>query len=315
MFRFPIIPKRLRYWFILAGLFFAISAPAQGPQPLGGGIGWASFPVTFKIQSPTNVPQSDRYWATNNIYHCQVFSTDGAFSVGNTTLPRTEQRFEPDYTNGGKQSIGEIQYQSTEMAPSNENSYCVFQIHTGDAESTAFGSTTFMLFWFTNNNGSVHDYSGTLLASNLGNKWFQLNVDHNLMNHSIRVWIDKNLVWTQMDNTAGDFYFKDGVYEQSHNPTLQMDAYVTNILMWTNSGVRVPHITDMKTNGRTLTMTANNGTPSGQFKLVSSTNLTLPLNQWKPILTNNFDSNGALNLSTNVIDPNIPLTFYLLQMP
>lgn len=288
---------------------------AQTPQPLGGGIGWASFPVTFKIQSPTNVPQSDRYWATNNIYHCQVFSTDGAFSVGNTTLPRTEQRFEPDYTNGGKQSIGEIQYQSTEMAPSNENSYCVFQIHTGDAESTAYGSTTFMLFWFTNNNGSVHDYSGTLLASNLGNRWFQLNVDHNLMNHNIRVWIDKNLVWTQMDNTAGDFYFKDGVYEQSHNPTLQMDAYVTNILMWTNSGLRVPHITGIKLNGPTLTMTANNGPAGGQFRLVGSTNLTLPKNQWKPILTNNFDSNGDLNLSTNVISLNNPLEFYLLQVP
>jgi hypothetical protein len=306
-------PGFFQFWLIYWGLFLAMTAGAQTPQPLGGGIGWASFPVTFKIQSPTNVPQSARYWATNNIYHCQVFSTDGAFSVGNTTLPRTEQRFEPDYTNGGKQSIGEIQYQSTEMAPSNENSYCVFQIHTGDAESTADGSTTFMLFWFTNNNGSVHDYSGTLLASNLGNKWFQLNVDHNLVNHSIRVWIDKNLVWTQMDNTAGDFYFKDGVYEQSHNPTLQMDAYVTNILMWTNSGVRIPHITGMKTNGKTLTMTATNGTPGGQFTLVSNTNLSLPLNQWKPILTNNFDNNGSLSLSTNIINLNTPLEFYFLQ--
>ena len=123
------------------------------------------------------------------------------------------------------------------MAPSNENSYCVFQIHSGDSESDAFGSTTFMLFWFTNNNGSVHDYSGTQLASNLGNKWFQLNVDHNLVNHMIKVWINRSLVWTQFDNTAGDFYFKDGVYEQDHNPTLQMDTYITNILMWTNSGL------------------------------------------------------------------------------
>ena len=315
MFRFPTMPGLFQRSLICGGLFLAITVRAQTPQPLGGGVGWASFPVTFKIQSPTNVPQSDRYWATNNIYHCQVFSTDGAFSVGNTTLPRTEQRFEPDYTNGGKQSIGEIQYQSTEMALSNENSYCVFQIHTGDAESTADGSTTFMLFWFTNNNGSVHDYSGTLLASNLGNKWFQLNVDHNLVNHSIRVWIDKNLVWTQMDNTAGDFYFKDGVYEQSHNPTLQMDAYVTNILMWTNSGVRIPHITGMKMTGATLTMTANNAPANGQFTLVGSTNLTLPLKQWKPILTNSFDSNGNLNLSTNIINPGIPLEFYILQVP
>ncbi len=214
-------------------LFLAMTASAQ----LGGGMGWVSFPVSFKVQWPTNAAESQRYWFTNNIYHCQAFSNDGAFAVGNTTLPRTEQRFEPDYTNGGKTSIGEIQYQSMEMAPSNENSYCVFQIHSGDSESDAFGSTTFMLFWFTNNNGSVRDYSGTQLASNLGNKWFQVNVDHNLVNHIIKVWINQSLVWTQLDNGAQDFYFKDGVYEQDHNPTLQMDTYITNILMWTNSGL------------------------------------------------------------------------------
>jgi hypothetical protein len=120
------------------------------------------------------------------------------------------------------------------MAPSNENSYCVFQIHTGDAQSTQYGSTTFMLFWFTNNNGSVNDYSGTTLATNLGNRWFTLNCDHNMNAGIVTVWINGGEAWQQRDNGAGDFYFKDGVYEQDHNPTYQMDAYVTNILIWTN---------------------------------------------------------------------------------
>lgn len=200
-----------------------------------GGTGWKPLTVNFKIQSPTNVPQSQRYFFTNNIFHCLVFSNDGAFSVGNTTLPRTEQRFEPDYTNG------EIQYQSTMMAPANENSYCVFQIHTGDAQSSTYGSTTFMAFWFTNYGGSVHDYSGTTLATNLGNQWFQLNVDHNLVTRTIRVWINRALVWTQQDNGAGDFYFKDGVYEQNHNPTYEMDTYITNTLReWISSGTNPP---------------------------------------------------------------------------
>ncbi len=200
-----------------------------------GGTGWHVLPLNFKVQWPTNASESARYFFTNNIYHCLTYSNDGAFSIGNTTLPRTEQRFNPDYTNG------EIQYQSVMMAPSNENSYCVFQIHTGDAQSDAYGSTTFMLFWFTNSGGSVHDYSGTTLATNLGNKWFQLNVDHNLATGTIRVWVNQQLVWTQQDNGAGDFYMKDGVYEQSHGPTLQMDTYITNsIMMWTNSGTNPP---------------------------------------------------------------------------
>ena len=219
-------------WSGCALVFWATTCRAQ----LGNEMGWASFPVTFKIQSPTNASENDRYWTTNNIYHCEVFSNDGAFEPGNTTLPRTEQRFVPDYTNGGSAPIGEIQYQSLVMAPSNENSYCVFQIHTGDAESTQYGATTFMLFWFTNDNGSVRNYSGTELARDLGNQWFQLNVDHNLVSHAIKVWINRQLVWVQQDNGAGDFYFKDGVYEQKHKPTVQMDTYLTNIRMWTNSG-------------------------------------------------------------------------------
>jgi hypothetical protein len=199
-----------------------------------GGTGWTPKTLNFKIQSPTNVSQSLRYWFTNNIYHCLTYSNDGAFSVGNTTLPRTEQRFNPDYTNG------EIHYQAMFNVPGDENSYSIFQIHTGDAQSDTFGSTTFMAFWFTNNGGSVHDYSGTTLATNLANKWFQLNFDHNVVTRTIRVWIDKKLVWTQQDNGAGDFYIKDGVYEQSHGPTLRMDTSISNILEWTSSGTNPP---------------------------------------------------------------------------
>jgi hypothetical protein len=302
---------------LLMPALLAVTAWAQSPQPLGGGIGWAPYPVSFKIQWPTNAAEDQRYWFTNNIYHCEVFSNDGAFEAGSTTLPRTEQRFEPDYTNGGAAPIGEIQYQSFEMAPSNENSYCVFQIHSGDAEEDAYGSTTFMLFWFTNNNGSVRDYSGTELASDLGNKWFQVNADHNLVNHSIRVWINQQLVWTQQDNGAGDFYFKDGCYEQSHNPTLKMDAYITNILMWTNSGKAVvtlpmPRITTINLNGTTLTITATNGADGGQYTLLESTNLTLPLNRWAPVLTNNFDAEGEMRLSTNLLNP-AAAQFYILS--
>jgi hypothetical protein len=304
-------------FFIYLPLFILLwsTASAQTPQPLGGGTGWHAYPVTFKIQWPTNVAEDKRYWFTNNIYHCQVFSNDGAFSVGSTTPPRTEQRFEPDYTNSGAAPIGEIQYQSMEMAPSNENSYCVFQIHTGDAEEKAYGSTTFMLFWFTNNNGSVRDYSGTQLASNLGNKWFQVNVDHNLVNHGIRVWINQELVWTQQDNSAGDFYFKDGTYEQDHNPTYEMDAYITNILMWTNSGVAtlpVPRITAISLAGTTLTLTATNGADGSQYVLLDSTNIARSLKQWTPFLTNNFDAGGNLWVSTNLLNPGVE-EFYILS--
>jgi ricin-type beta-trefoil lectin protein/alginate lyase len=194
-----------------------------------GGVGWNSKGLKFHVQSPTNAPQSQRYYITNGYYHMLVYSNDGAFSIGNTTAPRTEQRFDPDYTNGI------IHYQATMMTDTNSSSVCLFQIHTGDAQSPAFGSTTFMLFWFSSNNGSVHDYSGTTLVTNLSGKWFTLNCDHNMNSRVITVWINGKEVWQQLDAGAGDFYFKDGGYVQpSHGPTYEMQNNVTNILIWTN---------------------------------------------------------------------------------
>ncbi|MGH7952542.1 MAG: autotransporter-associated beta strand repeat-containing protein [Limisphaerales bacterium] len=233
-------------------MLLIISASAQI-----GGSGWSPKNVKFNVQWPYNTNESSRYTLSNGVYHCLVYSNDAPFKVDTTTLPRTEQRFTPDYTNG------DIQYQATLMAPSDENSYCIFQIHTGDAQSPTYGSTTFMLFWFTSDGGSVHDYSGTELAKNLGNRWFQLNVDHNLVTRAIKVWINQKLVWTQEDNGAGDFYMKDGVYEQHHNPTLQMDAYLTNILMWNSPGSPIVPLT---WTGRT------NGVNVGAWDLGMTTN-------------------------------------------
>ena len=233
----PAMPDRRHRLKIIALMLLLTGwlAPAAFAQL--GGSDWTAFPVKFKVQWPTNAAKDTRYFVTNEptpTYHCLLYRSDGAFSPGNTTKPRTEQRFTPDYTHG------EIQYQSMELAPADENSYCIFQIHTGDAQSPGRGATVCMLFWFTNYNGSICDYSGTRLATNLGNQWFQLNVDHNLVTHTIRVWINQKPVLTKRDNGAGDFYFKDGVYEQSHHPTPRMDTYIRDLRLWTSPGTNQP---------------------------------------------------------------------------
>src|SRR5438045_8839816 len=105
----------------VAGLLVIALFPLAAVAQIGG-TGWTPKALTFNIHWPYNVPQNTRYFFTNGIYHCLVFSNDAPFKVGSTTLPRTEQRFTPDYTNG------EIQYQATLMAPANENSYSLFQI-------------------------------------------------------------------------------------------------------------------------------------------------------------------------------------------
>jgi len=273
-----------------------------------GGHNWKAQPVTFNVQWPYNVPETNRYTLSNGVYHCWVYSNDVPFKVGSTTLPRTEQRFTPDYTNG------EIQYQATLMAPSNENSYSLFQIHTGDAQSSQYGSTTFMLFWFSSNGGSVHDYSGTELARNLGNQWFQLNVDHNLVTRTIKVWINAILVWTQQDNGAGDFYFKDGVYMQSHGATYQMDAWIKNsIQIWTSPGTNsAPVIGGSFLEAGNFVLSGSGGIPGVACTVLESTNVGLPLPNWRVLASNVFDASGSL-VFTNAIEQGTSQQYYRLQ--
>jgi hypothetical protein len=76
-----------------------------------------------------------------------------------------------------------------------------------------------------------------------------------------------------------------------------------------------PHITGISISGVTLSLTATNGTAGGQFTLLGSTNVALPLSQWTPLLINNFDNSGNLNLSTNIVNPALRQQFFILQVP
>jgi autotransporter-associated beta strand protein len=71
-------------------------------------------------------------------------------------------------------------------------------------------------------------------------------------------------------------------------------------------------ITGFSVSGTTLNLSAMNGTANGQFILLGTTNVALPLSAWTPVLTNTFDNSGSLDLSTNIVDPNIPQQFYII---
>jgi hypothetical protein len=73
-----------------------------------------------------------------------------------------------------------------------------------------------------------------------------------------------------------------------------------------------PVITSIAVSGTTLTVTAN-GPANGAFVLLQSSSMTLPLTQWTPALTNTFDGNGGLNLSTNIVSPADSQQFYILR--
>jgi hypothetical protein len=56
------------------------------------------------------------------------------------------------------------------------------------------------------------------------------------------------------------------------------------------------------------------GAPNGVYYVLASTNVAWPRSEWSVVATNLFDGTGGFNF-TNVIEPNAPARFYLLQLP
>ena len=126
------------------------------------------------------------------------------------------------------------------------------------------------------------------------------------------------------DGTApgrGQYIIGTFVANSSGGQTLSLNASSTganpspqiNLLQVRDITPPSPRITGISVNGPTLTLTATNGPANAPFTLLASTDLTLSLAQWTPVLTNSFDANGAMNLSTNVVNPSTAQQFYILK--
>jgi hypothetical protein len=68
--------------------------------------------------------------------------------------------------------------------------------------------------------------------------------------------------------------------------------------------------------GTNLMLNGANGVSGLKYSVLASTNLALPLSQWRPLATNTWSANGNFNLTvTNALNPSVPSRFYLLQVP
>lgn len=211
-------------------LIVVLAASFAGAQTGPSQVGYTLLPLSFSVQKPWNLALASRYSfdSRTNIHHCWVFNTDQPLAQGNTTDPRTEMRF-PDYTN----STRYWQYAADYLVPAGTNNVCIFQIHVGDSESDADGSTSFMIFV---SGGNICHYSGTVMMTKPYGKWFHLNVIHDTQAGLFYCYINNAAVpgSPYSDNANGqedDWYFKCGVYGQSGQSTLTQ-SYVRNPQIW-----------------------------------------------------------------------------------
>ncbi|HUA67033.1 MAG TPA: hypothetical protein VMA13_00680, partial [Candidatus Saccharimonadales bacterium] len=107
-----------------------------------------------------------------------------------------------------------------------------------------------------------------------------------------------------------------GTYPAGYTATLVDDTGNSSIDLSIASSVLppppTPRITSVSLRGTTLNISATNGAYGGQYILLGTTNVAMALTNWTPLLTNNFDGSGNLNLSTNIINPAVPHEFFIL---
>jgi autotransporter-associated beta strand protein len=81
-----------------------------------------------------------------------------------------------------------------------------------------------------------------------------------------------------------------------------------------NLVVSLPQFGGISANASGIVLSGSGGTSNETYYLLASTNLTLPLNRWARVATNQFDANGNF-IFTNAFGTNSPQSFYRLQMP
>ncbi|HTX22669.1 MAG TPA: polysaccharide lyase family 7 protein [Candidatus Aquilonibacter sp.] len=185
--------------------------------------GWTPDKLDFKIQVPYDQSESNRYSFTDGVYHLWVFNLDKPFAAGNTTLPRSEMRFMPDYASG------QHQFEADMMVPVGTDNVTIMQIHTGNADSRKYGPVALMLQ--VHHGGSLYQGNRTLVFPDIYGKWFHLNVVHDVAARTIKVYINNKLAGTFRDPGAPDYYFKCGVYT-CRGGSREMQDFIKNVKLW-----------------------------------------------------------------------------------
>ncbi|KAE8706916.1 Citrate-binding protein [Hibiscus syriacus] len=170
-------------------------------QPTSGFTDVALSQSNFQLQKPYDLSPSDRYSFNNGVHRFWVYSTDKPHTPSSNTRPRSEIRIRGyDYSSGVWQFEGEA------YIPSGTTATSVMQVFGG-----SFRATTIMLRVYQ---GSLTVYRSPVLLSNMYNRWFKVNVIHDVGASNVKVYIDGVLRYEGAGAGGSNHYFKFGVYAE-----------------------------------------------------------------------------------------------------
>ncbi|OMO68191.1 Concanavalin A-like lectin/glucanases superfamily [Corchorus olitorius] len=120
------------------------------------------------------------------------------------------------FTEGLDYSSGVWQFEGYGFMPNGTSGATISQIH-----GAASGATTLILRIY---DGNLRYYSRDLVATDLYDKWFRLNVIHDVDGGKVRVFVNGVEKYSTKDKGPGDLYFKCGVYATPANISYYMES-------------------------------------------------------------------------------------------
>ncbi|GFS37510.1 hypothetical protein Acr_00g0052340 [Actinidia rufa] len=176
--------------------------------------GFTNIPLkdwNFELQKPYDIPLEERYSFQNGVHKLWVCADDKPHDPNSHTQPRTEIRI-----TGLNYSSGVWQFEGYAFVPNGTSGATIAQIH-----GSAKGATTIILRIY---NGDMRYYSYGLTAKNLYDKWFRVNIIHNVDKGKLKVFINGTKRFGVKDKGPGEMYFKCGVYGAPANISYYMES-------------------------------------------------------------------------------------------
>ncbi|PKI38100.1 citrate-binding protein-like [Punica granatum] len=178
-------------------------ANAWGPiDPTEGFISLPFNQSFYHIQKPYDVQEDERYSFCDGVHRCWVYSADKPHTTTSLTKPRTEIAI-----HGYNYSSGVWQFEGYGFVPRGTTNVCIMQVFGASPPH----ATTLMVRVY---NESLMYYRGPVLLRGAFDRWFRLNVIHDVDNSKVKVYIDGYLRLEAQGRGGTSHAFKCGVYAQ-----------------------------------------------------------------------------------------------------
>ncbi|KAI4374178.1 hypothetical protein MLD38_012202 [Melastoma candidum] len=198
----PSLSTKLPALFLAISLFHGVVRPAA--TATNSTKGFVAVPLkksNFEIQRPYDLALAKRYSFKDGVHKLWVYSNDLPHSLDSHTRPRTEIRIR-----GYDYSSGVWQFEGHGYVPKGTTGVAVMQVF-----GAAGHATTAMIRVY---NGSLYYYRHNLLSPDIYDRWFKLNVIHDVEVSRVEIYVDNELKLTTRGQSGKNHFFKCGVYTQ-----------------------------------------------------------------------------------------------------